>query len=488
MEKRFIDWATLFFGTIAVTVLFQGQCQADYVTFGQGYGSKWGAPEHGNPSDVITWSFMTDGTPLHGSHPLFGEVTGTSNITNLRNRFDEGVFEQLIQNAFNTWSAASQGRITFQQVPDNGAPGGGNSENNFNTGSWAIDIRIGAFTALSGSGFAGLGAVGYGPPGNDTFPFFQDGLAGDIIFNLSQQFFVAPGNEGDIFYDGSGPYINDLEGLMLHELGHAAIGLGHPNSGIGEVMYVYDFPNCCNFVNRQLSPDDIAGVHAVYGVPVAEVVNSWPYHANYSGPGDPPWNRLDSGKVLAREGASPQLLSFSNLINTSHGINGLVFDIANLPGTLTASDFVFQISPTGAFQELANPVHDWQVAPPPISVSVTPNTPARVSIIWTNNVIANRWLRVTVKANANTGLTEPEVYYLGHLRGETTGPSGNVFSVSYAQDLSPIRLNLGTNVNASSSVDIDKNGLIQFSDIVAMRTNAASQLTQITIPEAGGGE
>ncbi len=92
-----------------------------------------------------------------------------------------------------------------------------------------------------------------------------------------------------------------------------------------------------------------------------------------------------------------------------------------------------------------------------------------------------------MKATANTGLPAPEVYYVGHLRGETTGPSAGVFSVSYAQDLSPIRLNLGTNVNSGSTVDIDKNGLIQFADIVAMRSNAAQQLTQITIPALGGG-
>lgn len=97
-------------------------------------------------------------------------------------------------------------------------------------------------------------------------------IAGDIIFNIGSQFFVAPGVEGDNFYNGVGPYINDLEGLVLHELGHAAIGLGHstngPNfPGLGDVMYVDNFPNCCNFINRQLSPQDVAGLQSVYGVP-----------------------------------------------------------------------------------------------------------------------------------------------------------------------------------------------------------------------------
>jgi hypothetical protein len=41
-------------------------------------------------------------------------------------------------------------------------------------------------------------------------------------------------------------------------------------------------------------------------------------------------------------------------------------------------------------------------------------------------------LQIAVKAMANTGLTEREVYYVGHLLGETTWPWGGVYSVSLA--------------------------------------------------------
>jgi sulfatase modifying factor 1 len=221
----------------------------------------------------------------------------------------------------------------------------------------------------------------------------------------------------------------------------------------------------------------------------AEITSSFAFHRSWSGIG----SNTDSRAQLHRAGNVTTTLSFNNLLNSSHGINGIGFDIARLPtgAALSLQDFNFQVSPQGVFSELLNPPQNWASAPIPSMVSTTalPGTEnlSRVSIEWPNNAIENRWLRITVKFNANTGLTEPEVYYLGHLRGETTGPSGNVFSVSYAQDLLPIRLNLGTNVSASSAVDIDKNGLIQFADIVAMRTNAASQLTQITILGSGGG-
>lgn len=254
---------------------------ADTVTIGNGFGSKWGDPNHGTASDVITWSFMDDSTTLHATHPLIlnGEVANTSetsNITSLRSAFDTangvGSFDQAIEKAFETWAAAAPGRIRFQKIEsDTGAPAGGNSTNNV-PGSYAVDIRIGAFTPVPMTGFAGIGGVGYGPPGNDLNPSFRDALAGDIILNLSGAFFVAPGSEGDQFYFG-GAYSNDLENLVLHELGHAAIGLAHstdgPNfPGVGDVMFVGSFPDCCDFVNRQPSPQDVFGLQSVYGVPI----------------------------------------------------------------------------------------------------------------------------------------------------------------------------------------------------------------------------
>lgn len=247
----------------SVLSLVASTTHGGFVTFGNGFGSKWGNPVHGTASDTITWSFMNQSTTLAAGHPLIADgATGTSDITSLRTLFDGtnggGAFNVAIQNAFNTWSTAAAGRLTFQQVSDNGAPSGGSS-----AASSLIDIRIGAFHAGINTPFSFSGAVGYGPPGDDLH--FPDALAGDILINLDSQFIRAPGNEGDIFYT-SGVYKNDLEGLILHELGHSAIGLGHPADGVGDVMYVGSFPDCCNFINRQLSPDDIAGLQSVYGI------------------------------------------------------------------------------------------------------------------------------------------------------------------------------------------------------------------------------
>lgn len=215
---------------------------------------------------------------------------------------------------------------------------------------------------------------------------------------------------------------------------------------------------------------------------VSPVVGSFVNHAGYTGGGP----SIDTGKVLAKESGTPTLLNFNNLINSSHGINGLVFDVQNLPATVTAANFEFLMSPTGAFNEEFDPITGWAVAPNPSSVTVTPGSPDRIAIAWPNLAIANRWLRVTILASASTGLAQNEVYYIGHLLGETTGASGSVFTVAFA-DIAPIRGAVGNTVNASSIHDIDKNGTVSFADISAMRSSVGSQLTIITIPAADGG-
>jgi hypothetical protein len=210
---------------------------------------------------------------------------------------------------------------------------------------------------------------------------------------------------------------------------------------------------------------------------VSNVVGSFVAHVGFPGGAT-----IDAGKSLAVEGSGPKLLNYSNVINTAKGINGLVFDISQLgnAAALSASDFVFQVSPKGAFDQASNPPGGWATAPSPVSVTVTPGSPDRVAINWADNAIEDRWLRVTVAANENTGLILPKTYYLGHLRGETDA-AGSPLTVAFV-DINAIRGAIGSSVDASSIVDIDKNGTVSFADISAMRSNVGAQLTIITIP------
>ena len=222
------------------------------------------------------------------------------------------------------------------------------------------------------------------------------------------------------------------------------------------------------------------------------VVNSKVYYLRSSFDGSGVDAALDTGKSLAKSGSEARPLTFDNVINNTRGINGLVFDVAGLAATtLTASDIAFRMSPIGSFNEAANPPSSWAAAPAPTNIVVTEgtsSTPARVRIEWADGAIVNRWLQIKILDNANTGLRSPQVYYLGHLLGETTGTlSGGSYVVQVA-DVLKIRPDVGSPANVSNILDINKNGLIQVSDILAFRTDVGLlSLRNITIPAAGSG-
>ncbi|MEM8864697.1 MAG: hypothetical protein AAGF31_04040 [Planctomycetota bacterium] len=257
---------------------------AAFVHIGGGVASKWGDDTAVGTGAVVTWGFVPDGTGIDPNFRIdpFGSpndvgVVGTSNVSQLRTLIDTnhgaGEFDAAIRRAFDTWSAIAD--IEFVEVTD---PGDAVAL----PGSVTPNIRISAFAPLAGHFFEGTGAVGFGPPGFIVNPELDFPESGDIIFNLSGNkfgglqtpFHIAPGIEDvtpvDFFNFG-----DDLEGLFLHEVGHAAIGLAHPpwdgEDPDRRVMYVGDFSNpsapfCCTAINRQLHPDDIAGARFVYGL------------------------------------------------------------------------------------------------------------------------------------------------------------------------------------------------------------------------------
>lgn len=251
-----------------------------YDTIGNGFASKWGDDPDFGTGAIVTWGYMLDGTDVDPDFridpfgfPDISGVVGTSNITALRNSVDTdygaGSFDVAIQNAFNTWSSVAN--ITFVgPVTDSGLDVG-------STGATSPMIRVGAFAPDPTHWFANTSAVGFGPPGPSGPDFFP--LSGDILFNLNGKgllaaYQIAPGTE-DVTPVDVANYGDDVEGLFLHELGHAAIGLNHPRWA-GEdpdqrVMYVGDFddpesPLCCQSINRELHEDDIAAAQYVYGI------------------------------------------------------------------------------------------------------------------------------------------------------------------------------------------------------------------------------
>lgn len=240
------------------------------------------------------------------------------------------------------------------------------------------------------------------------------------------------------------------------------------------------------------SEEDSAAQRVLLSESPASVVGAFVYHRNSGLAGSGMSDALDTSKQLALETSLPTALSVLNLSNSSRGINGLVFDLLDMPGqSLNSTDFVFQFSPTGAFDELANPPGSWELAPNPEEISVNKDLQtgvSRVSVHFADNSIMNRWLRITLVANSSTGLAAPVVYFIGHLEGKSTGwlinvgasnPNG-VFEVD-AVDMVAIREQVGQNVGAGNDFDVNKDGVISFADISAMRDAVGLRLSNIAV-------
>lgn len=338
------------------------------------------------------------------------------------------------------------------------------------------------------------GAGGYWnfPTGSNQWPIALDAstIPGTAVFDRS--FAQGPANVDNA--GGLSPYgVMGLGGNVL-EWEETTFDLlnNHPDSlrgkrgGHWQVSWVeltssfrsFDFPT------QDYGTNNIGfRVASNIQIPAPLVTATHIIHANWTRSDSP----IDIKKSLALEGLGSRTLAFSNLVNSSAGITGVLFDIQNLgnPNEINHQDFQFQMSPQGAFIELLNPPGSWQEAPSPAEISVSPHPTeedtSRVLIRWGSSKIQNRWLRLTIKTTFNTELLNSQTYYLGHLLGETTGSDGAAFTASFS-DISLIRQAVGSQADASSVVDIDKNGVVSFADITAMRSNIGTVLTNITIP------
>lgn len=122
---------------------------------------------------------------------------------------------------------------------------------------------------------------------------------------------------------------------------------------------------------------------------------------------------IATDKVALLPGATA---SFSNYTSYSSGLNGVMIDIAGLGATVTLADFVFRVGNDSS-------PSTWPTAPTPSSLTVRRGAGTsgsdRVTVIWPDNSIQGKWLQVTVRATANTGLASPDVFYFGNAIGES---------------------------------------------------------------------
>jgi len=193
--------------------------------------------------------------------------------------------------------------------------------------------------------------------------------------------------------------------------------------------------------------------------------------------------------------------TFANYTSYVRGINGIIIDIGYRPALLTAADFEFR---TGN----DNSPSAWALATAP-TVSIRWGEGAlladgvthadRITLTWedyyvlqsgnwvlNSGGIGQEWLQVTVKANANTGLSQDDVFYFGNAIGETgdsaSNAAVNIVDFGGARDNPHNAFNRATITDA---YDFDRDQFVNIVDLGLVRdngTNAFNDLNLITVP------
>jgi len=167
--------------------------------------------------------------------------------------------------------------------------------------------------------------------------------------------------------------------------------------------------------------------------------------------------------------------------SASKGINGVMIDVAGLPGTetLTAADFSFKVGST------SNPANWTTLATAP-SVSIRRGAGVggadRVSLTWADGTLTNTWLEVTVRATAATGLAAADRFYFGNSVGDVTGDGIATFD-----DMFAVYQHVGQPVATPSFYDVDGDGAIGFSDVLAVsqQISLSARLSALSGPALG---
>lgn len=157
--------------------------------------------------------------------------------------------------------------------------------------------------------------------------------------------------------------------------------------------------------------------------------------------------------------------AFANYTSFSRGITGVMVDVLGLPEIPTVADFEFKVGNSATLSS-------WVASAAPLGVSVRSGAGAsgsdRVTVTWANSAIRNTWLKVVVKATAQTGLGADDVFFFGNVVGDTGNASSDTKVTS--TDLSRVRLNLG-NVGIGSAHDINRDGKVNSTDLSTIRLN-----------------
>ncbi|MBN2475191.1 MAG: VWA domain-containing protein [Pirellulales bacterium] len=222
--------------------------------------------------------------------------------------------------------------------------------------------------------------------------------------------------------------------------------------------------------------------------PMAEVLDRYVFYNHSSFDGNNPLPNSSDRDAIALDKSAlmpGETATFANYTSYSLGLNGVMIDVAGLPGTPTLADFVLRVGND-------NQPGDWATAPKPTSITIEPgqgvNHSDRVKLIWQDYAVLKQWLQVVVLATANTGLAEADVFYFGNAVAEA-GNSTTDAKVN-PTDMLLARNNPRTFLNPAGvdfPYDYNRDARVNATDMLLARNNQThflNALKLITVPPA----
>ena len=274
-----------------------------------------------------------------------------------------------------------------------------------------------------------------------------------------------------LWADNSNSTLDNPDGqLMGLDQYTAAVTLVAAPGGAGRSIVAGPGNNVAgvNFGNHQTAqPASVVGHSLFYN------------HSVFDG-NDPAANAQDDNAIAPDKFAlqATQAISAANISSYSRGINGIMVDIQNPAGTLTAADFNFRMGNDN------NPA-GWAAAPAPLSVTsrAGPSGSTRVELVWADHAIQNTWLQVTVKVDTVTALPTPDVFYFGSLVGESMDSAPPATFMVTQADEAAARSDPHPFFNPASISnlhDYNRDGKVDAADQIIARNNLGASLASFS--------
>ena len=127
----------------------------------------------------------------------------------------------------------------------------------------------------------------------------------------------------------------------------------------------------------------------------------------------------------------------------------------------------------------------WAAAPAPSNVSLRRgagvNGSDRITLLWPDDTIQTQWLKVTVKADANTALIAPDTFYFGNLPGDANG--NGIVTIA---DIGMAKSRNLQVADITSPADFNRSGQITIADIGIAKAWNLLSIPLITAPGVAG--